>query len=141
MSIVSGSGSSPTTDTMLAAIMKRLDTMDDKLKGLDLLREKVISLEAATEELGNQQVTMTAAVERVDIVHTTLNARINRVEIGHRAPPQDRPSVQGRGRQGDDNDQGSDLIQMSHKLEFPKYDGISDPLLWLNHCERYFHVR
>jgi hypothetical protein len=44
MSIVSGSGSSPTTDTMLTVIMKRLDTMNDKLKGLDPLHEKVISL-------------------------------------------------------------------------------------------------
>jgi hypothetical protein len=26
-------------------------------------------------------------------------------------------------------------------LEFLKFDGTSDPLLWLNHCERYFLVR
>jgi hypothetical protein len=84
---------------------------------------------------------MTAAVEPVDIAHMTLNIRINRVEAGHRAPPQDRPSVQGRGRQGDDNDQGGDLIQTSHKLKFPKYDGIGDPLPWINRCEQYFHVR
>jgi hypothetical protein len=67
---------------MLAAIMKWLDAMDEKLKGLDPIRDKVTSLEAATDELGNQQVTMMATVECVDIAHAALNARLNRVEGG-----------------------------------------------------------
>jgi hypothetical protein len=28
----------------------------------------------------------------------------------------------------------------THKMEFPKYDGVGDPLPWLNQCERYFRV-
>jgi hypothetical protein len=64
--------------------------MDNKLKALDPLRDKVTSLEVATDELGNQQVTMTMAVERVEIAHIALNARINRVEGEHHMP-QDRP--------------------------------------------------
>jgi hypothetical protein len=28
----------------------------------------------------------------------------------------------------------------AHKLEFPKFDGSSDPLPWLNRYKRYFHV-
>jgi hypothetical protein len=54
MSTVPSMGSSSTTDAMLTAIMKRLDAMDDKLKALDPLQEKVVTLEASTEELGNQ---------------------------------------------------------------------------------------
>jgi hypothetical protein len=53
MSTVSSSGLTATTESMLTAIMKRLDAMDDKLKALDPLRDKVTSLEAATDELGN----------------------------------------------------------------------------------------
>jgi hypothetical protein len=64
MSTVSSSGLTPITNAMLAAIMKRLDAMDDKLKALYTLCEKVTSLEAPTEELGNQQVTLTEAIER-----------------------------------------------------------------------------
>jgi hypothetical protein len=26
-------------------------------------------------------------------------------------------------------------------MQFPKYNGMRDPLPWLNHCERYFHVQ
>jgi hypothetical protein len=26
-------------------------------------------------------------------------------------------------------------------MEFPKFDGADDHLPWLNHCERFFHVR
>jgi hypothetical protein len=84
---------------------------------------------------------LTAAVERVDIAHAELNARIDRVEGGRRATQHDHPLAQGRGRHGDnDTDQGGDLIQTSHKLEFSKYDDNGDPLLWLNCCKRYFHV-
>jgi hypothetical protein len=32
-------------------------------------------------------------------------------------------------------------VPTSHKLEFPKFDGTSDPLPWLNCCEYYFNVR
>jgi hypothetical protein len=54
MSTVSSSGSSTTTDAMLSAIVKRLDAMDDRLKALDPLCEKVTALEASVEELGAQ---------------------------------------------------------------------------------------
>jgi hypothetical protein len=26
-------------------------------------------------------------------------------------------------------------------MEFPKFDGVGDPLSWLNRCERFFYVR
>jgi hypothetical protein len=29
-------------------------------------------------------------------------------------------------------------ISRFYKLEFPKYDGLDDPLNWLNHCEQFF---
>jgi hypothetical protein len=41
----------------------------------------------------------------------------------------------------DDNDPSGDFIPTAHKLEFSKYDGTGDPLLWLNRCDRYFRVR
>jgi hypothetical protein len=47
MSTISDSGSSTTTNAML-------DAMDDKLKALNPLREKVTALEASADELGAQ---------------------------------------------------------------------------------------
>jgi hypothetical protein len=47
-------GSSTTTDAMLLTIMKRLNAMDNKLKALAPLHEKVTMLEASIEELGAQ---------------------------------------------------------------------------------------
>jgi hypothetical protein len=129
ISTVSGSGTSTTTDAMLSAIIKRLNAMDDKLKALNPLREKVTSLEASDKELGTQQVTLIVVVERVDVAHAALNAKINRVEAGQRPPPQDRQKAHGRGCQGDlDCDQGGEVIPTAHKLKFPKYDGTGDPL-------------
>jgi hypothetical protein len=30
------------------------------------------------------------------------------------------------------------LNAATHKLRFPKYDGIEDPLPWLNRCDQFF---
>jgi hypothetical protein len=50
---------------------------------------------------------------------------------------------QGR-RQGlstDEDEPRDDFVPTTHELEFPKYDGASNPLPWLNRCEQYFRVR
>jgi hypothetical protein len=41
----------------------------------------------------------------------------------------------------DEEDDDKDFLSTYHKLDFPKFDGFSDPLAWLNRCEHYFHVR
>jgi hypothetical protein len=42
------------------------------------------------------------------------------------------------GRRHDDEE--DDGFPTLHKMEFSKYDGVGDPMLWLNRCERYFRV-
>jgi hypothetical protein len=115
--------------------------MDNKLKALDPLQEKVATLEASMEELGNQHVTLTAAIERVDIAHTAVNAKVNRVKMGQRAPAQDQPPTHGCRRHGDnDADHGGDFIPTSHKLEFPKYDGTGFAAFYLlDAAQLWFH--
>jgi hypothetical protein len=34
-----------------------------------------------------------------------------------------------------------DEFSTSHKMEFPKYDDVGDPMSWLNRCEHYFRVQ
>jgi hypothetical protein len=46
--------------------------------------------------------------------------------------------VAPNGRRCQDDDE--DAFPTTHKMEFPKYDGTSDPLPWLNVCERYFYI-
>jgi hypothetical protein len=41
--------------------------------------------------------------------------------------------------QGDDKD--DEGFPTAQKMEFPKYDGVGDPLPWLNRCKHYFHVQ
>jgi hypothetical protein len=43
-------------------------------------------------------------------------------------------------RHDDDDGANGDGFSTSHKIEFPKYDGMGDPLPWVNHCEQYFHM-
>jgi hypothetical protein len=55
---------------------------------------------------------------------------------GGNSRPSDGP--RHRGMEGDANDEG---LPTAHKIEFPKFDIIDDPLPWLNRCERYFCLR
>jgi hypothetical protein len=34
-----------------------------------------------------------------------------------------------------------DGVNTSHKIKFPKFDGVGNPLPWLNRCEQYFTLR
>jgi hypothetical protein len=46
------------------------------------------------------------------------------------------PSHTPHQNDGNEASTGSeDFATMAHKLEFPKLDGSSDPLPWLNRCE------
>jgi hypothetical protein len=66
-----------------------------------------------------------------------LNLAIQRVERQVQDPG--RASRRHVGADEEDDSDG-DFLSTTHKLEFPKFDGVGDPLLWLNRCEQYFHV-
>jgi hypothetical protein len=38
-------------------------------------------------------------------------------------------------------DAGEDFIPLAQKLQFLTFDDKSNPLPWLNRCDRYFHLR
>jgi hypothetical protein len=144
MSTVFGTSTNSKTDellsdmiTKLQAIEAKQDRMGEQLKGLDLLRAKVASLEAVTTEIGATQDTIAGAVERIDRAQLTLNNKVNRLETEQRAAHAGRRQPGGGGP----NDADGDTMPISHKLDFPTFDGTGNPLAWLNRCARFFHVR
>jgi hypothetical protein len=78
-----------------------------------------------------------------DLHHQVLQDAVNHVESAQSAPGASRPPPHVRRVPGDADagDPAADPVPMAHKLEFPKFDGIGDPLPWLNRCERFFHMR
>jgi hypothetical protein len=85
---------------------------------------------------------LATAVKRVDRTHAALATQVNRIDIAPRDPASGLPANNNGCRCTDDDDNhGGDFVPTAHKLEFPKFDDTSDPLPWLNRCERYFHVR
>jgi hypothetical protein len=72
--------------------------------------------------------------------HQELHAAIDRVEAAQHNLGQ---ANQGRRRARDDGTDTGDgpFLSTTHKLEFPKFDDTSNPLPWLNCCERYFLIR
>jgi hypothetical protein len=64
-----------------------------------------------------------------------MNASLPRTERALRNQDNGRPP---NGRRHDEEE--DDRVPTMHKMEFPKYDGVEDPLSWLNRCECYFHV-
>jgi hypothetical protein len=74
MSSLSGQGSGSQSDDMLAAIFKRLSTMDERLRSMenklhivDVMQSKMSVLEESTGDLGAQQDMLSSAVERIDL--------------------------------------------------------------------------
>jgi len=71
----------------------------------------------------------------------TLSASISDLQGQVVALQQERPAAaffSGSRGSGHDNQHG-DRPPHFQKLYFPKFDGKSDPLAFLNHCESYFH--
>jgi hypothetical protein len=150
MTSTAGQGSGSKSEDMLATIMKQLAAMDARLQSMegrlhvvDSIKEKVTGLEESIGELGAQQDTLSSTVERIDLAQTQFVAVAGKAAADSRQPiPLDRHQQGGRRRQvRDEDDGGEGIIPTTHKLEFPKYDGTGNPLLWLNRCERYFTVR
>jgi hypothetical protein len=52
-------------------------------------------------------------------------------------PPGGCPQDNGRHRgMNNDTDHDCDGANTLHKIEFPKFDDVGDPMSWLNHCEQ-----
>ncbi|WVZ58046.1 hypothetical protein U9M48_008358 [Paspalum notatum var. saurae] len=93
------------------AIMRALDAMNQKLAKLDTIDE----VQATVTRLEQQQQDQQAAIQRLE------NRELDR---GRGPPPQ---GVHG------------DRPPKLHRIDFPKFDGKADPLLFINKCESFFH--
>ncbi|WVZ53446.1 hypothetical protein U9M48_004386 [Paspalum notatum var. saurae] len=93
------------------AIMRALDAMNQKLTKLDTI-DDVLATVACLEQ---QQQDQHTAIQRLE------NREFDR---GHVPPP-----LGGHG----------DRPPKLHRIDFPKFDGKSDPLHFINKCESFFH--
>jgi hypothetical protein len=106
----------------MADVVRRLQAIEDMMRPLVPLRDQMAAIETTIAEQGQQQQLMNTGLLRIEhALHTQKNGR----------PP--------NGHRHDDED--DDGFPTSHKMEFSKYDGVGNPMSWLNRCERYFRVR
>jgi hypothetical protein len=106
----------------MADVVRRLQAIEDMMRPLVPLRDQMAAIETTIAEQGQQQQLMNTGLLRIEhALHTQKNGR----------PP--------NGHRHDDEE--DDGFPTSHKMELSKYDGVGDPMLWLNRCERYFRVR
>jgi hypothetical protein len=112
-------------EVMLKDVVVRLATIEDIVRPLQPMHEQVSTLQAMVADQQQQQVASNITLTRVE---TTVHERGlgGGTGNGHHC---------NTGQEDDDQD-----FLMVHKLEFPKHDGMSDPLPWLNRCDRYFKV-
>jgi hypothetical protein len=146
MSPPTGSGSGKETPRSSDDITTRLDRLEE------LIRVVTSDLCDVKQQQQGLDVSLIRLEQNVygssDGVHaaSATNATVAAATSGDQsvAPPPNggnsRPSdgPRHRGTEGDANDEG---LPMAHKIEFPKFDIIDDPLPWLNRCERYFCLR
>jgi hypothetical protein len=100
--------------------MKRLDAIENKMQPRQPLQDKVAGLAEIVRDHAEQQRAVHTIVERVEMAQRSQ-------VIGHL------PN-QGCRRTGEDDndDQGGNFLPTAQKLEFPKLNGVGDPLPWLN---------
>jgi hypothetical protein len=103
----------------MADVARRLQAIEDMMRPLVPLRDQVAAIKTTIVEQGQQQQLMNPGLLYAE-----------------RAQENGQPP---NGRCHDDEE--DDGFPTSHKMEFLKYDGVGDPMPWLNWCERYFQVR
>jgi hypothetical protein len=101
---------------MLVDVVRRLAAIEDIVRPLQPMADQFPTLQRMTEQ-EQHQVILNIAVTQVE------NALRNQ-------PPRGAPHHLCAAT--DEDDPGNDFIPTAHKLEFPKFDGTSDPLPWLN---------
>jgi hypothetical protein len=119
-------GSGTDKEVTLKDVITRLAAIEDIVRPLQPLHDQVTTLQATVADQQQQQAAFNIALTRIE---TTVHDRGLGVSTGA-----------GRRRAAGEEDDDQDFPTV-HKLEFPKYDGSSDPLPWLNRCNRYFKVR
>jgi hypothetical protein len=131
--------------------------MGDIINQLDRLEEIMRALTAKVGDVDQQQQAFNIALIHLEQGHSadalppptadsansgSMTTPSHRRHLGQWSWPSasSPPPHRHRGQDTKDDLDG-EPFQTSHKIEFPKFDGTSDPLLWLNHCERYFCIR
>ncbi|CAN6315173.1 unnamed protein product [Urochloa humidicola] len=66
---------------------------------------------------------------------TKVDALQTKVDAIQQAPP----SSASSGSNSSSGEHHNDRPPRFQKMDFPKYDGKSDPLIFINRCESYFH--
>jgi hypothetical protein len=129
-----GLGSPPTTMSSASAVGAKMGIVDDGVTLGDVVRR----LQAIEDTVWPMQPVpdLVAALENMVCdqgqQHIALNLALQRIKRQVQDPC---CASCHRNRAEDDEDLGSVFLPTTHKLEFPKFEGMGDPLPWLNHCE------
>jgi hypothetical protein len=119
-------------------------SMDDLAKRLDHLKEMLRALIGKVGDMDMQQQGLGVPRETcVGHGRQQLHVACARREANSSVPRQPlRAGLPPRYRYDAEEDQeDDDFLPTYHKLDFPKYDGASDPLPWLNHRDHNFCAR
>jgi hypothetical protein len=160
MSPASGAGSGKETTLTLEALAKRFDSFEEILRSLSTRvtdnEQQTQALNIALLRLEHGNVSMSdkgpapgyaAAAPSPVASNGEPSGAASRAVDSSVTPPSasNRPAAsppQPRRHNGPDDDaDAGEFLPTYHKLDFPKFDGSSDPLPWLNRCEHYFRVR
>jgi hypothetical protein len=116
-------------EATLDDVVNRIAAMEETVRPLVPLADQFAHLETTVTDQGRDQTALHVALTRIEAVIRDLG-RANGNQQGRR-----------QGLSTDEDEPRDDFVPTTHELEFPKYDGASNPLPWLNRCEQYFRVR
>ena len=86
-----------------------------------------------SEDNANLKTTVEALTNAIKLLQTTVDANATAIAALTADRASSSSSKHGSG------EHHNDRPPWFQKLDFPRYDGKSDPLIFLNRCESYFH--
>lgn len=130
MSSASAARDKPT----MADVANRLTAIEEVLRTFKPLAERFTALESRVADQDQQQQALNLVFGHVERQVACKETDTDRERHSKGK------STTGSGAT-EDAKSGGKRFSTTHKMEFPKFDGSSDPLPWLNRCEHFFRVR
>jgi hypothetical protein len=90
-------------------------------------------------ELGSLLNTLTAKLDGVQAQVTGIQTKVDGIQTKVDGTQQGASSSASFGPTPGSSEHHDNWLSHFQKMDFPKFDGKSDPLVFINRCESYFH--
>jgi hypothetical protein len=99
------------------------------------------STSPSTKSVAEQIADLRAVIDNMAASLATMQGNQGQLMVAVNRLQSEKIVVDGDRQPQTSRDPAISAARHGHELLFPTYDGIEDPLPWLNKCEQFFHIQ